>query len=272
MNRLYVTDLDGTLLNDEGRLSEYSFNAIKGLLEEGVYFTVASARSVMSIQNILRGLDLKLPIVSFNGAYVSDFKTGHHHHIQKITNTQLFDLLKESGVLVSTHKANEDMLYYAGSLSKGSQQYVDDRKSFYNVVVEPIDILPADRDIMAYTLIDTYENLSKVKDRLDVYDDIIVDLWEDMYYKPWYWMSIHAKGATKANGIEILKQMIEVPFSDLVVFGDNTNDIEMFKCSDMAIAVDNAVDDLKVYASYTIASNTDNSVVKEIAKLEGIEI
>lgn len=272
MKRLYVSDLDGTLLNNEGVLSEFSFKTILALIEAGVNFTVASARSVQSIQHILQGLPLRLPIVSFNGAYVSDFKTGHHYEIQAIKNPGLFDFLNKHGVLVSTHKDNKDILYSSGPLSAGVKSYLRDREKIYDVTIKSIEQLPDHVDIMAYTLIDTYEKLSKVKILLESYEGIVVDLWEDMYYKPWWWMSIHAKSATKAIGIEGLIKAASETFDEIVVFGDNTNDIEMFRKSDISIAVENAVQELKAHADYVIGRNEADSVVSQIAKMEGVAI
>ena len=61
MNPLYVSDLDGTLLTNEATLSEYSKAELQRLLHEGVSFSVASARSVVSIRKIMQGLHLTLP-------------------------------------------------------------------------------------------------------------------------------------------------------------------------------------------------------------------
>jgi hydroxymethylpyrimidine pyrophosphatase-like HAD family hydrolase len=55
---LYVSDLDGTLLQSDASLSSVSENALREMLADGLLFTVASARSVVAIQQMLRGLPL----------------------------------------------------------------------------------------------------------------------------------------------------------------------------------------------------------------------
>ncbi len=270
MKRLYITDLDGTLLNNDGELSDYSRSAIEFLVKSGVNFSVASARSVQSIRRILEGLPLSIPIVAFNGAYISNFETGKHHVVNKIDNFEMYELLTSYGVLVSLHKDGEDALFHSGKLSKGTLKYIDDREYELDVKVRPIKFIPNDTDVMAFTVINTKERIETLQKALNGYENIIVDAWEDMYYKPWYWLSIHSTKATKANGIQSLRSLLEIDIDELVTFGDNTNDIEMFKHSDISIAVENAVPELKLHAKEIIEKNTENSVVNKICKMEGI--
>lgn len=272
---LYISDLDGTLLDEDGSLSNESKECLLKLIQSDVQFTVASARSVQSIQKLLGELPLTLPVVAFNGAYISDFNTGQHLKInsikKKITNS-IFELLKPYGVLVSLHMKGVDSLYHSGELSEGTNDYIKDRERDLEVKVEQMDIIPVESDVMAFTVIDTKNNILELKEKLSAYENIIVDAWEDMYYKPWYWLSIHSNQSTKANGIKTIKEMMNLSVDQLVVFGDNTNDIEMFTIADKCCAVDNAVPSLKAVADEVIESHVHNSVVRKIADMEGIRL
>ena len=75
MTRLFVSDLDGTLADRDARLSQFCRSRLSALLESGLAFTVASARSVHTLAPILEGLPLRLPVVEFNGAFITDLKT-----------------------------------------------------------------------------------------------------------------------------------------------------------------------------------------------------
>lgn len=68
MKTLYVTDLDGTLLTSRKCISEYSIQTINQLVEKGMLFTYATARSLSSASKVTEGLHLKTPIVAYNGA------------------------------------------------------------------------------------------------------------------------------------------------------------------------------------------------------------
>ena len=67
MKTLHVTDLDGTLLNSNSSISEYSKNIINGLVEKGMLFTYATARSLTSASVVAKGLSTEIPIIAYNG-------------------------------------------------------------------------------------------------------------------------------------------------------------------------------------------------------------
>jgi len=81
MKTLFVSDLDGTLLRNDATISEYSKNKLNEFISSGVLFTVATARSVASITKMLEGVDIELPVIEFNGGFISDLKTGEHKFI-----------------------------------------------------------------------------------------------------------------------------------------------------------------------------------------------
>jgi hydroxymethylpyrimidine pyrophosphatase-like HAD family hydrolase len=100
-NRLYISDLDGTLLRSDAMLSGYAKRKLNALLLEGLRFTVASARNVHSVRALLAGLNMNLPVIGSNGAYISEFKTGSPLMINSIDN----DVAKEIFSLIGRHSS-----------------------------------------------------------------------------------------------------------------------------------------------------------------------
>ena len=72
MKTLYISDLDGTLLNSKASLSDDTRETINRLVEQGMFFTYATARSAISSKNVTEGLNLKLPIIIYNGTFIMD--------------------------------------------------------------------------------------------------------------------------------------------------------------------------------------------------------
>ncbi len=70
MKTLFVTDLDGTLLTKEERVSEYSREKLNRMIERGLMFTYATARSYESAQKAVAGLELNIPVVLYNGGLI----------------------------------------------------------------------------------------------------------------------------------------------------------------------------------------------------------
>ncbi len=69
---LYVSDLDGTLLRSDETISEYTCHVINRLTEKGGLFSYATARSYVTAKKVTKGLDAKIPLIVYNGAFVID--------------------------------------------------------------------------------------------------------------------------------------------------------------------------------------------------------
>ena len=78
MKTLYISDLDGTLLNSKASLSDDTRETINRLVEQGMFFTYATARSAISSKNVTEGLNLKLPIIIYNGTFIMDTQSGEY--------------------------------------------------------------------------------------------------------------------------------------------------------------------------------------------------
>ncbi len=270
MKRIYISDLDGTLLKNDATLSDYSRGELAKLLENNVAFTIASARSVVRMQEILGDLPLRLPVIEFNGAYISDFKTGTHETINAIDASITPELL--SGItrhghapLVSGFDGKDDCLWYQEVMNEGVAWVVGEvgdkrlRKTGYLRSV-------LDADIVCFTVIDRWEKLSPLVSELeDKYSNRLgIRFGENRYSAGWYWLTLHDKKATKDQAIRLLLDQLGLTRHNLTVFGDDTNDISMFKMASRAIAVTNADDQLKQWATDTIGTNEEDSVVKYI--------
>ena len=107
MNTLYVSDLDGTLLNSDVKISENSKNIINSLIEKGMKFTVATARSLVSASDKIEGLNLKLPVVVYNGTFTMMKDTG------KIVNSNYFNKTDRDFIIENIKKSSLNPLVYS---------------------------------------------------------------------------------------------------------------------------------------------------------------
>jgi len=272
-NRLYISDLDGTLLRNDATLSDYSKTKIQELVRNGVHFSVASARSVVAIQKMFDGVKLNLPVVEFNGAFISDLGTGYHeviNDIDKSITSEILSLSSGQGCLpfISSFNGTEDCLYYGSILNEGMEWYLNDREKAQDKRLREVcDLKDTLKDnIVCFTIIGREAPLAEVQMRMyDSFKNLVeLHLMENQYSPGWYWLTAHDHRATKDQGIKIVLDRLGISPDKLTVFGDNANDIKMFKLADKSIAVDNATNELKSYASEIIGSNEQDSVVKYI--------
>lgn len=132
MPEIYISDLDGTLLQNNATLSDFAVENLTRLLNEDLNFTIATARSVVSVQQILKYLPLKLPVIEFNGAFISDFETGRHLIINDISGDikeEIFEHILQSNLtpFISSFNGTEDCLYYEQVENEGMEWYVNSR-------------------------------------------------------------------------------------------------------------------------------------------------
>jgi Cof subfamily protein (haloacid dehalogenase superfamily) len=268
---LYVSDLDGTLMHKDLKISDFSVKTINALVEKGVAFTYATARSISSAGTITKDLNLKLPVITRNGAVLADNNTGKI--IEKALFTEkevemLKDMLPElpKTGFVSCYFGDDMKKVFAGSLHTAELQgYLDYYKDDPSVVTVS-DLSEMFMGNPGYvTIIGNKVETEPLYLRTREYNG-----WECLFqkdvYRDEYWLEIAPRNSTKAKSILKLKE--EYGFDKLVVFGDSANDMTMFKIADEAYAVSNAVDELKALATGIIGSNEEDAVAVYLSKAE----
>lgn len=261
---LYVSDLDGTLMRNNEKLSEYTITTLNELLRQGLPFTFATARSIESARVITGELEIKLPVITRNGAVLADNTTGRHIQKSVFTKEEV-ELLKQmlpelpSCGFVSCFL--DDIMirtYMPADYTEGLKSYIDYYKNDPSMVkAETMDEMF--QGTPGYvTMIGAREHIAPLYEKVKQYKG-----WESLFQKDTYrdefWLEICPQNCTKAKSILKLKE--QLGFEKLVVFGDSLNDISMFKIADESYAVANAMDELKKIATHIIGSNEEDSVV-----------
>lgn len=70
MSHLYVSDLDGTLLRSNGVTSEYTNSVINSLVDQGMIFSYATARSFVTAKKVTKGIEARIPLIVYNGFHL----------------------------------------------------------------------------------------------------------------------------------------------------------------------------------------------------------
>lgn len=273
MQRIYISDLDGTLLNSKAKLNENTKKELNELISNGVKFTIATARSIYSIKEIFEGVNLKLPVIEFNGSFITDIRTEKKlivNNIQPDINNGIIELCSKYGQtpLISVFDGKDGLLYYKDSISAGMDDYIKSRKEAGDnrlVSLQNMDDIVKEK-IICFTLINRKEILDDlIKKLIKLYGSYLNIYYnEDIYYKNWYWASIYSYNSKKGNAIKELIKLLDMQNTHITVFGDHYNDIDMFKMADTSVAVENAEKELKEHADIIIGKNIDDSVLKYI--------
>lgn len=273
MATLYVSDLDGTLVRDDLKLSESARHELGALLGEGVLFTVASARSVTSIRAILGDVPFTLPVIEFNGAFLSDYRTGRHEVVNAIPAPlarTVFDVLVEHGCepYLSSFDGTRDLVSYRRIANEGMAAYIAERIAFRDERLRRVDDLAAtiDGGTVCLTVIDRAERLEPVHASLAAAfgDRVVLTIYDYRYFPGWKFFTVHDRRATKDQAIAALRASRGLEDAELVVFGDDVNDVGMLRIADRPVAMANAKPEVKAAAREVIGTNNEDSVVRRI--------
>ncbi len=262
---LYVTDLDGTLLNQQDRISAFSIQVINGLVEKGMLFTYATARSLASASRVTAGLSTNIPVIAYNGAFIiqpssgeilsrEDFSAGERRIVRDaLTRCRISPMVYSyiggiERVSWIPEDENDGIRRYL-SLRKGDKRFraVSDQAALY------------EGEVFYYTCIGEKEELMPVYSLFSRDSRYRCTIQQELY-RPEYWCEIMPARASKSNAVRKLKRIWGC--TRVISFGDSINDIPMFEASDECYAVSNAVDELKRIATGIIESNNEDGVAR----------
>lgn len=266
MNKtLYITDLDGTLLGENTAVSEFTVKAINQLIRAGMKFTYATARSNKSSSELTRNLELEIPKIVYNGAFLIDTKD-QTPLVQNVFDGKgvqeaigIFKECRASPLVYSFIDGAERVTRVAGCENEGILHYINGREgdSRFRTVDNYEDLYEG--DVYYFTCIGEKEEMTAIKEQFAGKAFCNVILQQEIY-RPEYWCEIMPVKASKANAILQLKEMFG--FERVVAFGDSFNDMSMFKVADECYATGNAVPELKAIATGVIGANHEDGVAK----------
>ena len=268
---LFVTDLDGTLLQPDVTVSDRSFRILSELLRQGLPLTVATARTSFSVLPILRGLPFRLPLILQNGSVLHDPVTNRIVHAAVIPQDafrKVLLLFTEYGFNGFVFCVPEDQLEccYTELTTEHMKRYYAERKLKYEKPFRQVAALSelCDMNPVFMSLNAPPERLDPLYRDLKQLSGISVAYYRDVYEPDIWYLEVSAPDASKYHGICRLREMTGA--KTVTGFGDNHNDIPLFRACDTKIAVGNAADELKALADTVIGRNTEDAVAEYLRK------
>ena len=274
MREIYISDLDDTLLDPKANLPEYSKVLLNTLMEQGLCFTVASARSPFSALPILDGLVLRYPLVLLNGSLL------YYPEKEKIVHSTVLPKDSVARIIEAVNNYCPHFLIVGKEGNNIEMQYFQEDKEYWNSLVDysyfqqknnfSLEILSSKEEInrrtALYALLSFDEPLKFDECRSFLQEDkkLFIDAYKDRYLENRWYIEIFSNEVSKQYGIQRLQKLYS--FEKWIAFGNGENDISMFRQCDEGIAVANSCSALKAVASEIIGSNVENAVAKYLQK------
>jgi Cof subfamily protein (haloacid dehalogenase superfamily) len=266
--RLVVTDMDGTLLNDEKQLPADFWPLIEHLRRRGILFAPASGRQYYTLEREFAELADEMVFIAENGSIV--MRGGH-----EVSS----DCLAREDALRVVHALRAAA---AGGIDGGI--IVCGKQSAYIERSDPAFFDQVDR---YYARLQIVDDLTTVIDddvlKIAVYDfgsaehgtlphltDFMTS--HQVVVSSEHWLDVNTRTANKGRAVTALQSALGISPAQTMVFGDFLNDLEMMDTADYAFAMHNAHPLLHERARFVAPSNNDNGVVRTIASVLDIPL
>lgn len=268
---LYITDLDGTLLHRDERISAWSCDTLNRLIEKGMLFSYATARSIISACVVTEGLKPRLPVIVNNGSFLMEPDSRKRILVNQFDRRDAQDIYAAlcrhqiAPLVYAIIDDHEKFSYYEETINPALAEFVaarkhDGRDNPLHQSSNDISVI-LQGDVFYFTCIGEEAKLrAAYRDLKENYNCIFqFDIYS---HEPWLEIMPHT--ASKAHAIRQLKELYQC--DTVVVFGDGANDIPMFEIADESYAMANAIDALKEIATGVIDSNENDGVAKWLAE------
>ena len=287
MYKLIAIDLDGTLLNSYGEVSEENANAIKKAIENGIEVVLASGRVYSSVKNIATEIGAENYIISGNGSLVYDMKKDEIIYDQFMDKKKVLDIIRicdENSIYYNIYtedtiiakSINYNVLFYQSENSKKSES----KKTKINIVeniykyveespnIKILKITVCDSDKIIFSgIVRKIKTISKVNvlDISHMSRKIIKQGTEDGKVE-YYYTEVSNENVDKWTAIKFLTNKLEIDENEVVAIGDNANDKQMVMNAGLGIAMGNSMLDIQKIGDYKVADNNSDGVAEAINK------
>ena len=287
MFKLVAIDLDGTMLNQYGIVTQKTKNSIKKAQENGIEIMIASGRPIDSVKTISKEIGSENYFISGNGSIVYDIKKDeiiYENVLKKQKALEIIKICEENSIFYNVYTEKEiiaknlqyNVLYY----HKENLTKVEEDKTHINIVENIYDYIEkTEAKVLKIMICDKHQTIfNAIMRKLKEVDDIEVLEVSHMSRKiirqgteeipiEYFYTEISAKNVDKWTALEFLKEKLQISSDEIVAIGDNVNDKKMIEKSGYGIAMGQSAPQIKEIADYVTDSNVDDGVANALDKL-----
>ena len=288
MYKLAVIDLDGTLLNSYGEITENTKKVIKEIINKGTDVIIASGRSVTDyMKNISREIGSKNYFIAGNGALIYDIKNDKILYKKYMNKNKVLDIIKiceENSIYyniytettIITKSLNYSTLYY----HKENLKKEENKRTTINVVDNPYSYVKnlEDEDFLKIAICDENEAIfNSIIRKIKSVKEIEILGTEHMASKKikhgteeitveYFYTEITLAGVDKWEAILYLIDEIKIKEEEVIAIGDNINDLKMIQNAGLGIAMGESMPKVKENSDYVTEDNNNEGVANALQK------
>lgn len=271
MVKLIVTDLDGTLLDDEKHIPIDNILGLKEAMENGIYVSIATGRNFHSAKAYVQELGLDVPVVFQNGAFIYQWmenKIIYQTPLQVEIAEKVINEARKIGLFYILYGdfLNEKDMYIDMDYNGNFSTYLRQNSWRLNVVEDVIKHLSKEKCLAEVALVgnekmilSAIENsLDGLKDKASVVKNNVIE--NETFYE------IFGPNSSKEHAMKFLFEHFNVKPEETMYLGDSYNDIGLLKMVGYPIVMQNAHKDVQIYAKHITKSNNDSGVAYAVRR------
>ncbi|WP_286760516.1 HAD family hydrolase [Salegentibacter sp. UBA1130] len=259
MIKLIVTDMDGTLLNDEHEIHPDFWEIEELLNNKGIMFAVASGRQFYNLESKFERIKDRMMFFAENGTHV--VHKGRDLYVNPLDKTAAMDFVKKGRELSNTHLVlcGKNSAY----IESKDDSFFNEINKFYKKIKKVDDLTQVDDTFLKVTFCNFNGVEENTYPHLEEYAN---------YYKvaiaAHVFIDITSITANKGNAISGIQEELNISSEETLVFGDYLNDLEMMQNAKYSYAMKNAHPEIIKASKYlTNFDNNENGVLKTIEEL-----
>ncbi|MBC6695994.1 HAD family phosphatase [Terrisporobacter mayombei] len=267
--RMIVTDMDGTVLGTDHKITKDNKIALKKAEDKGIKIVFATGRFHESAKVHIDFLEEKMPIISSNGSIIKNPTTNEVLYCNSIDEDKcirIIDTLDKYHLKYQIY--TDEIILQKYDTEEEKQMMIDFIKTVFSDKTEIIfkkdlrdDI--KNKNILKFNVmeLERMDLIDITRNELNEIEGIeITSSWGNN-------LEIMSEGSTKGKAIEFLANLLNINREEIIAFGDNYNDVSMIEFVGTGVAMGNAEEDVKNIANYVTDANSESGVAKAIDKL-----
>lgn len=265
--KLVVTDMDGTLLNDDHEVSRKNKDALKKVIDSGKHVAIATGRIYTAARVYAKTLELVTPIICCNGAIIKNLEDDtilYGNPIDDDLCRKVIDICYDEDVYF--HFYSEDtiigqvlknkLLFF----SEWTKTLKEEDRLKVDIVEDAMAWIGTDKVYKFSIQDDDQERLNRIGRRIR--RELNVDAYKSYYNM----LDVMSKGVSKGNAILKLAEIMDINSDEIIAIGDNENDISMMHAAGLGVAMENADEKIKIEANFITDTNNNDGVAKVIER------
>lgn len=259
--KLVVSDVDGTLLTSDKRITDAAAAAVRKLHAAGIGFTIVSSRPTVGMTFLIEPLALAMPFGAFNGSSIvsPSLEPIEQHLIPATVVKRCLAVLEQFGTDIWLFSHEQWLIRDPGGEYVGLEQRA--------IRYEPTIVT----DFAPYLA-----SVSKIVGASS--DPVLLQRCEDAMHavvgaeatavrSQTFYLDITPPGHDKGTFVQAMARRLGIPTASIATIGDMENDLPMFARSGLSFAMGDAADEIKRHAKHVTASNEDEGFAKAVAMI-----